>query len=187
MQSVTLSDYEAIQEQVIKIRKENEEIKRQIDAAKKRQAMTSAELQEEIKSNIVELKVSKSQLLREQQNTVERIKLWQLQNYLETKNIVEEVEIPAVKSLPDSLKPIATEVLQLVDEYKEQLARKVYMETQALDLSKRTKNLEKNSEQLQNKVQELREKQKLETDEVAKKNNELQRKKIFTINRLVVV
>ena len=175
MQSVTLSDYEAIQEQVIKIRKENEEIKRQIDAAKKRQAMTSAELQEEIKSNIVELKVSKSQLLREQQNTVERIKLWQLQNYLETKNIVEEVEIPAVKSLPDSLKPIATEVLQLVDEYKEQLARKVYMETQALDLSKRTKNLEKNSEQLQNKVQELREKQKLETDEVAKKNNELQK------------
>ena len=172
--SVTLSDYENVQEQVIKLRNENEEIKKQIEAARKRQAMTSSQLQDEIKANIVELKVSKSQLIREQQNTVERIKLYQLQNYLETRNIIEEVEIPAVKSLPDSLKPVATEVIQLINEYKEQLARKAFLETQASDLSKKTKNLEKTSEQLQEKVQNLREKQKQETEEVSLKNAELQ-------------
>ena len=173
--SVTIADYEAIQEQVIKFRKENEELKEQINAAKKRQAMTSAQLQEEIKSNIVELKVSKSQLIREQQATVERIKLSQLQNYLETKNILEETEIPAVKSLPDKLKGIATEVLKLVDEYKEQVARKVFFDTQASDLNRKTKSLEKTGEQLQAKVQELRDKQKQETEEVAQKNFELQK------------
>lgn len=173
--SVTIADYEAIQEQVIKFRKENEELRDQINAAKKRQSMTSTQLQEEIKSNIIELKVTKSQLIREQHATIERIKLSQLQNYLETKNILEETEIPAVKSLPDRLKGVATEVLQLVDEYKEQIARKVFYETQASDLSRKTKNLEKTSDQLQSKVQELRDKQKLETEEVAQKNLELQK------------
>ena len=160
--SVTLDDFQAVQEQVILLKKENMELKDQVEAAKKRSSMSGPQIVENLKSDNLQLRVTINQLMKEKEKMVEKMRFISIIQFLQHQNLYEAETIPDVQTMPQHVRPVAQEVISLMDDVKQQILRRSFLDTQVNELSKKTKTLGRDGEKLQAKIAELREKQKEE-------------------------
>lgn len=175
--SVTLTDFEALQKQLLQMKTENYSLREQIDAAKKRSSLTPQQICENLKKENVQLRVRINQAIKETEKLTEQLKLVKISNFLQIQNLYETTSIPDINSMPEKLKPIATEVFQLMDNVKQQIVRRAYLDTQVTELTKKTKSLGRTGETLQSQVDEMRLKQKSELASMEEASEKLQKLK----------
>ena len=172
--SVTLEDFQAVQEQVIQIKTENMKLKEQIEAAKKRSTMSGPQIVETLKNDNLQLRVTINQAMKEKEQLTEKMKLIDIIKFLQNQNLYEATSIPDVQSMPQQIRSIATEVFSLMDDVKQQVVKRSLLDTQVNELSKQSKKLGRDSEKLQKKIADLRAKQKAEMQELENSRKELQ-------------
>lgn len=172
--TVTIADFQALQEQVIQLKTENIELKDQIEAAKKRSTMSGQQICEALKNDNLQLRVTINQVMKERDVILEKLKRVSIIQFLQHQNLTEASKIPDVQSMPQQVQPIANEVLDLMEDVKRQILRRAFLDTQVNELSKKTKTLGRVGEQLQTQINELREKQKSEMTALDSSRDQLQ-------------
>ena len=172
--SVTLEDFEAVQQQVIQIRTENKQLKDQVEAAKKRSTMSGPQIVDALKNDNLQLRVTINQLMKEKEQLTEKMKLIDIIKFLQNQNLYEAVSVPDIQSMPQQIRSIATEVFSLMDDVKQQVVKRSLLDTQVNELSKKSKNLGREGDKLQKKIADLRAKQKSEMQEFENSRKELQ-------------
>lgn len=170
----TTEEFQKLQNQIIQQRTENYSLKEQVETAKKRSSMTGAQYVESLKNDNLQIRVRINQLIKERDNILEKLKLIKIIQFLRLQNIYESTTVPDIQSIPVQVRGIASEVLSLIDDVKQQIARRAFLDTQVNELSKRTKSLGRAGEQLQTQITELREQQKTELYNIELKREELQ-------------
>lgn len=175
--SVTLTDFEALQKQLLQMKTENYSLREQIETAKKRSSLTPQQICENLKKENVQLRVRINQAIKETEKLTEQLKLVQISHFLQIQNLYETTSIPDINSMPEKLKPIATEVFQLMDNVKQQIVRRAFLDTQVTELTKKTKSLGRTGETLQSQVDEMRLKQKSELASMEEASEKLQKLK----------
>lgn len=179
-QTVTLADFQAVQEQVIQLKTENIELKDQIEAAKRRSTMSGQQICEALKNDNLQLRVTINQVMKERDVILEKLKRVSIIQFLQHQNLTEASKIPDIQSMPQQVQPIANEVLALMEDVKGQIHRRAFLDTQVNELSKKTKSLGRIGEQLQAQINELREKQKAEMAALDSSRNILQNLEVET-------
>ena len=172
--SVTLEDFQAVQENVIQIKAENNDLKKQIEAAKKRSQMSGPQIAESLKNDNLQLRVTINQAMKERDQLLEKMKLIKIIQFLQNQNLYEATSMPDIQTMPQKIKPIATEVFSLIEDVKQQIIKRSLLDTQVNELSKKSKSLGRDGEKLQKKISELREKQKSEMTALENSRKELQ-------------
>lgn len=178
--SVTLTDFEALQKQLLQMKTENYSLREQIETAKKRSSLTPQQISENLKKENVQLRVRINQAIKETEKLTEQLKLVKISHFLQIQNLYDTSSIPDINSMPEKLRPIATEVFQLMNNVKQQIARRAYLDTQASELTKKSKSLGRTGEMLQNQVDEMRLKQKNEIASMEEANEKLKKLKAET-------
>lgn len=178
--SVTLADFEALQKQLLQMKTENYSLKEQVEAAKKRSSLTPQQISENIKKENVQLRIRINQAIQETEQLNDQLKLVKIGQFLQLQNLYEATVIPDISTMPEKLKPLATDVFQLMDNVKQQIARRAFLDTQVNELQKKTKSLGRTGENLQAQVDEMRIKQKTEMANMEEAREKLQKLKAET-------
>jgi len=172
--SVTNEDFLQIQGQVNQLKSENSRIKEQIDIFKKRNSMSATQFAESVKNDNVQKRVKINQLIAEKEGLVDKIKLLKIIQFLQLQNLYEASSVPDINTVPAQIRPIASDVIRLMEDVKQQISKRGFLDTQVNELSKKTKSLGRIGSQLQNQISELRERQKSELKAVEEARSKLQ-------------
>ena len=178
--SVPLADFESLQKQLLQMKTENYSLREQVESAKKRSSLTPQQISENLKKENVQLRVRINQAIKETEQLNEQLKLVKIGQFLQLQNLYEATVIPDINTMPEKLKPLATEVFQLMDGVKQQIARRAFLDTQVNELQKKTKSLGRTGENLQSQVDEMRLKQKSELASMEEAREKLQKLKAET-------
>lgn len=173
MSGVTVEDFQAIQAEIIKLKTANYELKEQIESAKRKSSMSGPQYAEELKNSNFQNRIRINQMIKERDELLEKLKLVRIIQFLQTQNLYEATSIPDIQTIPQNIRPIATEVITLMEDVKQQIAKRSFLDTQVNELNKKTKTLGRVCEQLQQQITELRDKQKVELSAVEERRSEL--------------
>ena len=173
--TVTLADFEALQKQLLQMKTENYSLREQIESAKKRSSLTPQQISENIKKENIQLRVRINQAKNENEQLNEQLKLVKISQFLQLQNLYEASSIPDINTMPDRIKPVAEEVFKLMDNVKQQIARRAFLDTQVNELGKKTKSLGRTGETLQSQIDSMRLKQKSELASVDEARERMQK------------
>ncbi|OHT06562.1 hypothetical protein TRFO_25376 [Tritrichomonas foetus] len=173
--SVTLADFESLQNQLLQMKTENYSLREQIESAKKRSSLTPQQISENIKKENVQLRVRINQASKETEQLTEQLKLVKISQFLQLQNLYEATTIPDINTMPEKLKPLASDVFKLMDNVKQQIVRRAFLDTQVNELGKKTKSLGRTGETLQSQIDSMRLKQKSELASVDEAREKMQK------------
>lgn len=160
--SVTLEDFQSLQAQLLQMKTENYNLQEQLEAAKRRSALSPQQIAENLKNENIQLRVRINQCMKEREQLTDQLKLVKIYQFLQNQNLYEATSIPDLQTMPQQLVPIATGVFQLMDDVKQQIVRRAFLDTQVNELGKKTKSLGRTGEQLQAQIDTMRANQKIE-------------------------
>ncbi|KAH0785347.1 hypothetical protein GPJ56_010758 [Histomonas meleagridis] len=160
--SVTIEDFQTLQAQLLELKTKNYNLLEQIEAAKKRSNLSPQQVAENFRNENLQIRVKISQSMKEREQLTEQLKFVKISKFLQAHNLYESNTMPDINTIPTELHPIATEVAQLIDDVKQQIVRRAFLDTQVNELGKKTKSLGRTGEQLQQQLSNLRIQQKTE-------------------------
>ena len=173
--SVTIEDFQTLHSQLLQLKTENFNLQEQISIAKKRSNLSPQQIAENLKNSNLQIRVRISQCMKEREKLNSQLKFVKIAKFLQTQNLSEAVNIPEINSIPSELKQTAKEIYELIDDVKQQIVRRAFLETQINELGKKSKSLGRTGENLQSQVDNLRMQQKSEQIDVDKAKETMQR------------
>ena len=78
----TIEDFQAIQEQVIQVKAENNELRKQIENAKKKSTMSPQQIAEALKNDNLQMRVTINQTMKERDQLIEKMRLIKIIEFL---------------------------------------------------------------------------------------------------------
>ena len=154
--TVTLEDFEGLQAQLLQMKTENYNLRDQVEAAKKRSSLTPQQIAENLRVENLQIRVRLNQCVKEKEQLTDQLKLVKIAQFLQLQNLYEATSIPDINTIPQQLRPLASEVFQLMDDVKKQIVRRAFVDTELSELGKRSKTLSRVGEQLQAQIDAMR-------------------------------
>lgn len=154
--TVTLEDFEGLQAQLLQMKTENYNLRDQVEAAKKRSSLTPQQIAENLRVENLQIRVRLNQCVKEKEQLTDQLKLVKIAQFLQLQNLYEATSIPDINTIPQQLRPLASEVFQLMDDVKKQIVRRAFVDTELSELGKRSKTLSRVGEQLQAQIDTMR-------------------------------
>ena len=173
--TVTLEDFEGLQAQLLQMKTENYNLLEQVEAAKKRSSLTPQQIAEKLRVDNLQIRVRLNQCMKEKEQLTEQLKLVKIAQFLQSEHVYEMASVPDINTIPQQLRPLASEVFKLLEDVKAQIVRRAFVNAQLSELGKRSKKLSRVAEQLQAQIDTLRQTQKTELAAVDAARDEMQK------------
>lgn len=172
--TVSIEEFESLQGQLLQLKTDNYDLHESLNAAKQKSSLSPQQLAEQARNDNGHLRKSVAESMKERDALVEQLKLVKVAEFLRLQNLYEATSVPDISTIPSELRDAAIEVFRLMDDVKQQIVRRAFIDTQLNELGKRSKNLSRLGEQLQIQIDSLRLSQKTELSAVDESRDGMQ-------------